>query len=294
MRQYTVQPGDTPARIAAHFAGCPKCAADLVAANPRKPAVRYPNGFVTFRELRSGESLNLPDKWFSGALDRLPSGYFEALPSIDGHLGQEDPRARHHPHHATATSSATWGEAIVAPRRRGHGRLSGPPIPHCHAFTITFSPSQKTAATWEAALQSALAANGFTNVLVGPPDQNGNFVVGGIWEGAQPLDTSQLLDDGQGNHFTFKVVTDGGPANPPTGPCAVHITPKIIQNLGPPAPKQYNQPQGKVPQGGQKQGGAQQPPPGMSTGAKVGIGVAVAAAAGGALYLASKRRRRRR
>jgi hypothetical protein len=84
MQQYVVQPGDSPAKIAIQFAGCPKCAIDLVRANPHKKAVAYPNGFQTFSELAVGERLNLPDKWFDGTLDRLPKSYFAALAHADG------------------------------------------------------------------------------------------------------------------------------------------------------------------------------------------------------------------
>jgi hypothetical protein len=83
MREYVVQAGDTPGSIAAMYAGCPKCSRDLLAVN-KKPRVRHPNGYETFRELRVGEKLNLPDKWFNGALDALPKAYFLALPNHDG------------------------------------------------------------------------------------------------------------------------------------------------------------------------------------------------------------------
>lgn len=66
------------------MAGCPKCAVDLVRANPHKEFFTHPNGFVSFKELRAGEELNLPDKWFNGELDSRPKRYFEALPSHDG------------------------------------------------------------------------------------------------------------------------------------------------------------------------------------------------------------------
>ncbi len=86
MRSYVVQPGDTPAKIASreNMAGCPKCSIDLVRANPHKPTVRHPNGFLTFRELRVGETLRLPDKWWSKEFDALPPEYFKALPHPDG------------------------------------------------------------------------------------------------------------------------------------------------------------------------------------------------------------------
>lgn len=86
MRSYVVQPGDSPASIAAqpNMAGCPKCAVDLVKANRHKPARSLPNGFVTFQSLVPGETLNLPDKWFDGTLDTRPRAYFAALPYADG------------------------------------------------------------------------------------------------------------------------------------------------------------------------------------------------------------------
>lgn len=86
MRVYEVRPGDSPASIAAQdaMAGCPKCSIDLVRANPHKETVVYPNGFLSFKELRAGEKLILPEKWFDGTLDRLPVEYFAALPYADG------------------------------------------------------------------------------------------------------------------------------------------------------------------------------------------------------------------
>lgn len=84
MRAYTVQPGDSPAKIAIAFAGCPKCARDLLAANPGKPTRRYPNGYETFTSLDVGERLQLPERWFDGTLDAQPAEYFAALPSVDG------------------------------------------------------------------------------------------------------------------------------------------------------------------------------------------------------------------
>lgn len=86
MRTYVVQPGDTPANIAAQdsMAGCPKCAIDLVHANSHKPTVIHPNGFKTFREMTVGERLVLPEKWFDGTLDGRPPAYFAALPYPDG------------------------------------------------------------------------------------------------------------------------------------------------------------------------------------------------------------------
>jgi hypothetical protein len=84
VRQYVVKEGDSPARIAISEFGCPKCAWALIDANKHKPSVTHPNGFRTFRELRVGEVLNLPDAWFDGSMDDLPSSYYAALPYADG------------------------------------------------------------------------------------------------------------------------------------------------------------------------------------------------------------------
>jgi hypothetical protein len=86
MRTYIVKPGDSPASIAARddMAGCPKCCADLVKANWQKEAITYPNGYVTFKSLVPGETLNLPEKWFDPAFDLLPPAYFASLPYADG------------------------------------------------------------------------------------------------------------------------------------------------------------------------------------------------------------------
>jgi hypothetical protein len=92
MRTHTVQQGESPASIATIYAGCPKCAKDLVEANAEKLTHRYPNGFVSFQHLRAGEILNLPDKWFSKEFDLLPPSYFAGLPSADGgFLGAPEP-----------------------------------------------------------------------------------------------------------------------------------------------------------------------------------------------------------
>ena len=66
------------------MAGCPKCSRDLIAVNPHKKTRTYPNGFVTFVDLRPGEVLNLPEKWFDGSMDALPPEYYASLPYADG------------------------------------------------------------------------------------------------------------------------------------------------------------------------------------------------------------------
>ncbi len=92
MRTYIVQVGDTPASIAAQdaMAGCPKCAVDLIRANPHKPTRMHANGYRTFREMTVGERLRLPEKWFNGALDGLPKAYFVGLSHHDGVTGLGD------------------------------------------------------------------------------------------------------------------------------------------------------------------------------------------------------------
>lgn len=86
MRLHEVRPGDSPASIAARddMAGCPRCSRDLLASNSHKETVTLKNGYRTFKDLRVGEKLALPDKWFSGELDALPPSYFAALPHPDG------------------------------------------------------------------------------------------------------------------------------------------------------------------------------------------------------------------
>lgn len=81
---HVVREGETPATIAIFYAGCPKCSRDLVVSNPQKKAVVYPNGYTTFADLKAGDKLNLPDKWFNGELDTRPTAYFAALPSANG------------------------------------------------------------------------------------------------------------------------------------------------------------------------------------------------------------------
>ncbi len=103
------------------MAGCPRCAVDLVRANPHKPTIVYPNGFVTFRELYVGETLYLPDKWFDGTLDRLPQSYFQSLPDASGQLAANGKAA---PPRSTvtggpSTAGATYGGAQTGAAKAG-------------------------------------------------------------------------------------------------------------------------------------------------------------------------------
>ena len=116
MRLYEVQPGDSPASIAAAHAGFPKCARDLVLiANPHKATVTHPNGFVTFKELHVGEQLNLPDKWWTKEFDELPPAYFAALPHPDGvTLPKSTARVLGEPPSGVVAAAQTAAAAIAA------------------------------------------------------------------------------------------------------------------------------------------------------------------------------------
>jgi len=90
VRVYTVREGDTPSSIAARddMAGCRKCARDLILANPQRPHVQHPNGWLSFRTpLVPGEQLVIPEKWGDGTLDRLSKEYFASLPADPTGLG---------------------------------------------------------------------------------------------------------------------------------------------------------------------------------------------------------------
>jgi hypothetical protein len=86
VRTYVVKENDSPASIAAQdsMAGCPKCSIELPRVNRSKPTTTHPNGYVTFKDLRVGETINLPDEWFHPARERLPPTYYKILPHPDG------------------------------------------------------------------------------------------------------------------------------------------------------------------------------------------------------------------
>lgn len=89
-----MQPNDTAAIIASRddMASCPKCAKDLVEANPHRASVKHANGYLSFVEpLVPGERLWIPEKWGDGTLDRLSKEYFANLPSDPTGLGQIPP-----------------------------------------------------------------------------------------------------------------------------------------------------------------------------------------------------------
>jgi LysM domain-containing protein len=119
VRVYTVQPGDTPASIAARddMAGCPKCARDLVLVNPHRESVQHGNGYLAFRDpLVVGERLWLPDKWFDGTLDRLPPEYFASLPAGLGQLPPEHVPQRYvvQPGDSASAIAAKFGQSGAA------------------------------------------------------------------------------------------------------------------------------------------------------------------------------------
>ena len=66
------------------MAGCPKCSCEIPRVNTHKVAVTHPNGYVTFKELRVGETIHLPDEWFHPARESLPATYYKILPHHNG------------------------------------------------------------------------------------------------------------------------------------------------------------------------------------------------------------------
>jgi hypothetical protein len=118
MRTYVVQPGDSPAGIASRddMAGCPKCAIALVNSNPQKQAIELPNGYKTFKELRVGETLFLPDEWFDGRHDALPPSYFKALPSADGVTLGVGMACRPAPRMETVADVMSEWSGVIAPK----------------------------------------------------------------------------------------------------------------------------------------------------------------------------------
>jgi hypothetical protein len=66
------------------MAGCPKCSIELPRVNSRKDNIIHKNGYVTFKDLHVGETINLPDEWFHPARESLPPTYYKILPHHDG------------------------------------------------------------------------------------------------------------------------------------------------------------------------------------------------------------------
>jgi hypothetical protein len=119
----------------------------LIRANPHKPTVTYPNGYVTFKEIRRGEKLNLPDKWWSKEFDALPPSYFAALPYADGitpgkkiGVGLAEP-----PYSAELVAAAKSADAALA-ASGGYcddvARVGSPVNSAVHAFKLAWNATQ--------------------------------------------------------------------------------------------------------------------------------------------------------
>jgi hypothetical protein len=165
MRMYVVRPGDSPASIAAAYAGCPKCARDLVAAHPHKPTVTLPNGYTTFKTLRAGEVLNLPDKWFTKEFDELPPSYFAALPHPSGGLlGAAFSAALVGAAQAAASAMASDPNYCASVRQPGSGVNSA-----VHSFKAAWNTSQSPAVPINTGNYEMPVAAALAQVLGGAP-----------------------------------------------------------------------------------------------------------------------------
>lgn len=113
MSTYTVQPGDTPMRIAHKLVGSSARANELVRMNPHKPLVRV-GKMTTFRDLAVGERLAVPPRW-SGT-----SGLGQ--PSTRPH---SSPSRRKHPKSRKGVSGQAYPQPAphfaVRPRAGGDG-----------------------------------------------------------------------------------------------------------------------------------------------------------------------------
>lgn len=123
MRQYVVQAGDSPASISAKLGGCPKCARDLVAANGHKQSAVHPNGFISFKDLRVGETLNLPEIW-EGENDKRPVEYFKSLPYADGVTHGVGMACQPQPRMRTVADAMNDGSFLSAPAQETDSKLN--------------------------------------------------------------------------------------------------------------------------------------------------------------------------
>lgn len=239
VRNYVVQRGDSPAKIAIEYAGCPKCVADLVDANPHKPFVTLAGGFRTFRELGVGESLNLPDKWFDGTLDRMPQQYFDALPAPPA-TGKRQPAPSRGP-----SRRHGLGSPYEAEGRLDEWGLSAPiSLTNGQRFAMTASTgtSALTGPALAGAVLSAFSGPNFEQVSTGLVQSGQTAIdVTGCYVGTAPLAINPTLVL---NGITLSITS-------------AQVTGSCLNPIYQPNPNPTHLPPGP-PQGG---GGQQQPQP---------------------------------
>jgi hypothetical protein len=269
MNTYVVQVGDTPASIAARdeMAGCPKCALDLVKANPHKESVTHPNGYKTFSSLLAGEELNIPEKWSNGELDRRPPVYFAALPYPDGVTPSTLGDAATGVLADYAAIDAITSQISALPQMNDQefamtATLLGNMIDQAVAQASSVPQAQNAGAAAEwvrgRALQMAGSIiNNDTAAIANARSEIQNVLLTGLDSAREALQT-----------YYAQI--------PPTPTPAPHAAPHpsppdVIPTPTPSAPE-----------------------PGLSTGDMFGYGLLVASVAGGAVYLAARPRRRRR
>lgn len=303
MRTYVVQAGDSPAKIAIAFAGCPKCALDLVRANRHKPAVRYPNGFMSFKDLRAGETLRLPGKWFDGELDRRPAAYFKALPHPNGVTPSKgstgvlgDYQALEDAALAVSAMASKANDAFVTSVDAAASAIEA------SVSEVIRSANPQLAAiggTVKTATDQARAAS--LDLLAALQDGDQQAVTEARLEAQNALSTALgaaqiALEAYYAAEPTFEV--DVGPAQvEPT--FEVDVGPATIDPAPSPAPAPSPMPAYRAP--APAPATAPQPAPiasteqrGISRGALVGLSLLAAAAVGGAIYFVPKHLRRRR
>jgi hypothetical protein len=255
MRVYEVRPGDSPAKIAIQHAGCPKCAIDLVRANPHKRMVMHPNGFMTFGSLRPGEQLYLPDKWFNGELDAMPPEYFAALPYADG----------------------------VTP---GRGAVHAPPGLFEPYGALGQTDVSEMSAAAQAAADALAAAAGNYCQLVQQPGTAVNTAVHNFklaWNVSNPDNPVPINTGNYEAQTAAALQTLIGDQTPPACPPRSSGPPLPVPPMPQPSPRPAPSPTPVT-----------APSTGLSTGAIVGIGVAAAAAVGGLTYMATRKPKRGR
>jgi hypothetical protein len=271
MKTHTVQANETPASIAIFYAGCPKCSADLIKANPHKESITHPNGYKTFSSLLAGEELNIPEKWSNGELDCRPPVYFAALPYPDGvtpsTLGD-----------AAAGVLADYAaiDAIVA-------QIGTLPQMNDQEFAMTatlLGNMIDQAVTQAGSVPQAKDAGAAAEWVRGRALQMAGSIINNdtaAVEAARSDIQNVLLtglDSARGALQTYYAQVPPTPTPAPTPRTAPRPSPPdLLPTPTPPVPA---------------------PEPGLSTGDIFGYGLLVASVAGGTIYLATRPRRRRR